>query len=133
MTSPDDSSATSQSNECSSARCRVNQLDIRDTAENGTLLLAAESASSAAEAAARSFGEELLLSDTEQLVGVGPVFWTIVLRVGMFLLMKLVAAWLKDHNSYGWIYEWLSKYLTWRNWSDRKPGRWRIFPWRRRK
>lgn len=133
MTSQEESSVTSDTQDRSSPRCRVNKLDIRDTAENGTLLLAAESASSAAEAAARSFGEELLLSDTEQLVGVGPVFWTIVLRVGMFLLMKLVAAWLKDHNSYGWIYQWLSKYLTWRNWSDRKPGRWRIFPWRRRK
>jgi hypothetical protein len=31
MTSPEESSATSESNECSSPRCRVNKLDIRDS------------------------------------------------------------------------------------------------------
>lgn len=133
MTSPEVSSHTPQAPTATSPRCRVNRLDIRDAAESGTLLLAAESASSAAEAAARSLGETLLASDTEQLLGVGPVFWTIVLRVGMFLLMKLLAAWLKDHNSYGWLFQWLSQFLLSRSPGEHNPGRWRIFPWRRRK
>jgi hypothetical protein len=133
MNAPAQEHQPSQSISRTSPRGRLSARDVRDTAENGTLLLAAESASQAAEAAARSLGEEVFLGDSEQLLGLGPVFWTIALRIGMFMLLKLLAAWLKDHNSYGWLYQWLSQYLTWRRPSDPKPGGDRIFPWRRRK
>jgi hypothetical protein len=74
MTSPEESSATSETQD------HAPQLDVESMnsisvipLKTGPYSWRLNQASNAAEAAARrSFGEELLLSDTEQLVGVGP-------------------------------------------------------------